>query len=172
MRLLNLDPSVLMRFFPSIVAIILCAWFAGCASQATAVNESQPAPGAAASKVAATSDSGMPFPKLEKGTTAEVVRQKLGAPAEIQPTPSPKGKAEIWIYNYEKDLGTVQVAAGTREVQVVGIGSLTSSAGTVASQETVYAPAAKKQEITLSLLMFNDKLEVQKAKVEEIIDRN
>lgn len=161
-----------MRFPPSVVLIVSCSWFAGCSSPATTVTENHPATGAAAPKVAATSDSDMPFPKLEKGTTAEVVREKLGAPAEIQSTPSPKGKAEIWIYHYEKDLGTVQVAAGTREVQVVGMGSLTSSAGTVAAQETVYAPAAKKQEITLSLLMFNDHLAVQKAKVEEIIDRN
>ena len=173
MHLLNLDLILLlMRFFPSVMLVVSCSWFVGCSSPKTAANVDDPTAGTAAPKVAAASDSGMPFPKLEKGTTAEVIRQKLGAPVEIQPTPSAQGKAEIWIYKYEKDLGTVQIAAGTREVQVMSMGSVTTSAGTVASQETVYAPAAKKQEITLSLLMFNGRLEVQKAKVEETIDHN
>jgi hypothetical protein len=170
MRLLNLDPLILMRFFPSVLVIISCSWFAGCSSPTTLATGDQPAPAGTAVKSASTSDSDMPFPKLEKGTTAEVVRQKLGAPAEIQPTPSPEGKAEIWIYKYEKDLGTVQIATGTREVQVMSPTSTAS--GTASVQEPVYTTAIKKQEITLSLLMFNGQLQVQKAKVEQTVDHN
>ena len=109
----------------------------------------------------------MPFPKLEKGMTAETIRKLLGEPKEIQPTTSPEGKAEIWIYYFEKDLGMVQVAAGTRPVQVMSV--VPNASGTVTVQEPVYTMAAKKAEITLSLLMFNGQLEVQKAKVEETI---
>lgn len=110
----------------------------------------------------------MPFPKLQKGMTAETIRKLLGEPREIQPTPSPTGKAEIWVYSFEKDLGMVQVAAGTHPVEVLSM--IPNASGTVTIQEPVYTMAAKKEEITLSLLMFNGQLEVQKAKVEEKID--
>lgn len=102
--------------------------------------------------------------------TAETVRKLLGEPVEIQPTPSPEGKAEIWIYHFEKDLGMVQVATGTRTVQVMSMGA--SSTGTTDVQEPIYTMAAKKANITLSILMFNGQLEVQKAKVEEQIDHH
>ena len=127
-------------------------------------------PVAKAAPEAVDSYKDMPFPKLEKGTTAEVIRQKLGEPVEIQPMPSPDGKAEVWIYKFQKDLGMVQVAAGTRDVEMMTMSSTMSGSTTV--KEPVYTMAAKTADITLSLLMFNGQLQVQKAKVEESITHN
>jgi outer membrane protein assembly factor BamE (lipoprotein component of BamABCDE complex) len=150
-----------MRLLPALALSSFCCWFAGCSSPTAATSAE------ATVKPTAESNSDMPFPKLEKGMSADVIRQKLGNPAEIQPMPSPDGKAEIWIYKFEKDLGMTQVAAGTRDVEVM---TMTSSMnGSTTMKEPVYTMAAKKSEITLSLLMFNGQLQVQKAKVEETI---
>ncbi len=112
----------------------------------------------------------MPFPKLEKGMTAEVIRQKLGNPVEIQPMPSPEGKAEVWIYKFTKDLGTTQMATGTRDIQVMSVGG--NGVGMTTTKEPVYSLVEKKSEITLSLLMFNGQLQVQKAKVEDRLEHH
>jgi hypothetical protein len=148
---------------PLALLFALCCWFSGCSTPAS-TTENTPA------KTTGSADSDMPFPKLEVGMTSAVIRQKLGAPAEVQPTPSPEGKAEVWIYKYEKDLGTTQVATGTRDVQVMSMGQ--SSSGTSTVQEPTYSNVTKKSEITLSLLMFNDKLQAQKAAVVERLDHN
>ena len=112
----------------------------------------------------------MPFPTLEKGTTAANVRAKLGEPFSIEPMPSPTGKAEVWTYNYEMDLGMAQVATGTRDIQVMSVGLAGPQMITV--KEPVYTLARKKAEVTLSLLMFDDRLEVQKAKIAESEDHH
>lgn len=145
MRLLS---SVILSFF-------ICGGFAGCSSSSTSADATKPV---------ASDESAMPFPKLDKGLSAEAVRQKLGEPAKIEPTPSPSGKAEIWIYKYQKSLGAVQVTTGTRDVEGV-----TMAGAATTAKEPIYGMADKIQEITLSLLMFNDRLEVQKAAVEEKI---
>ena len=104
--------------------------------------------------------------------TAEIIRQKLGEPAEIQPMPDSSGnKIEVWIYNFKKELGMQQVAAGTREVSIMSMSS-TQGVGMATVKEPVYTMAEKRADITLSLLMFNGRLEVQKAKVEETIDHH
>ena len=104
--------------------------------------------------------------------TAEVIRQKLGNPAEIQPmAPVDGNKVEVWIYNFKKDLGMTQVAAGTREVPIMSL-SANQGVGMGTTKETIYAMAEKKADITLSLLMFNGRLQVQKAKVEETIEHH
>jgi len=99
--------------------------------------------------------------------TADVVRQKLGQPVEIQPMPSPQGKAEVWIYKFEKKMGTAQVATSTRDVQVMGMSFGTPVMTTV--KEPVYSIVEKRAPVTLSLLMFNGLLEVQKAEVGEAV---
>lgn len=153
-----------MRFLLSSVFLLAssCGFF-GCSTVVSTTEKAPP-------KTTEASAPDMPFPKLEVGMTAAVIRQKLGAPAEIQPTPSPEGKAEVWIYRYQKDLGTTQVATGMRDIQVMSMGQ--SSSGTSTVQEPTYSTVVKKSEITLSLLMFNDKLQAQKAKVEEHLDHN
>ncbi len=144
---------------------------AGCSSPAGPDPKVSSAKEGTAKTSAAVADNhDMPFPKLEKGMTEATIRKLIGEPKEIQPTPSPEGKAEVWIYHFEKDLGMVQVASGTRTVQVMSMGS--SSSGTRDVQEPIYTMAAKKADITLSILMFNGQLEVQKAKVEETIEHH
>ncbi len=110
----------------------------------------------------------MPFPKLEKGMTAEIIRQKLGNPAEIQPVESSGGKGEVWVYKFEQNLGMTNVAAGTRDTSAMTVG--VGGAGMTTVKEPVYTLAEKKSEITLSLLMFNGVLQSQKAKVEETLE--
>ena len=151
------------RLFLILPLVLTTAWLAGCG---TAAGSDTPSSTAAASAKSAASD--MPFPKLETGTTAEVILQKLGKPVEIQPMPSPEGKAEVWIYKYEKSLGMVQVVGGTTERQVMS--PTMGGVGTTTVQEPIFTMAEKTQHITLSLLLFNGRLQVQKAAVEETID--
>jgi hypothetical protein len=158
-----LETAMSPRFFLIVPLMLTTAWLAGCGTTAeSAATTSTPAPSAKS----AASD--MPFPTLEKGATAEVIRQKLGKPLEIQPMPSPEGKAEVWIYKYDKSLGMVQVAGGTvgREVMSPSM----SGVGTTTVQEPVFTMAEKIEHITLSLLLFDGRLQVQKAAVEDTIE--
>ena len=106
------------------------------------------------------------FPVLAAGMTSEVVRKKLGKPAEIEPMESPKGKAEVWVYHFEKSVGMTQVATGTRDIPAFGI-SATGPGGATTVQEMVYTPVEQKSLVTLRLLMFNSRLTAQKALVED-----
>lgn len=110
------------------------------------------------------------FPALEKDMSTDVIRQKLGPPAEIQPMASPEGKAEVWVYHFEKSVGMTQVATGTRDVPAMGLGMAGPVTTTV--QEQTYSMAETRSMVTLSLLMFNGRLAAQKAKVENRVDYN
>jgi outer membrane protein assembly factor BamE (lipoprotein component of BamABCDE complex) len=108
------------------------------------------------------------FPVLKRGMSADDVRQKLGNPAEILPMESPTGKAEVWVYNFEKTVSTSQIASSTRDVPAFGAPlSLTIMTSV---PEPVYTLKEDKAVITLSLLMFNHHLAAQKAKVENSSD--
>ena len=156
---------MIARSFGPVLLTTFCCWLAGCSSPAT------PAAGNAVTPAAApASDTGMPFPKLEKGMTAEIIRQKLGNPAEIQPVESSGGKAEVWVYKFEQNLGMTNVAAGMRDTSAMTVG--VGGAGMTTVNEPVYTLAEKKSEITLSLLMFNGVLQSQKAKVEETLEHH
>jgi hypothetical protein len=147
---------IMLPRIPIVVALILCCGLAGCATA--------PAP----AKSAQITDIKGLFPKLEKDMSADVIRQKLGAPAEIKPMDAPAGKAEVWVYHFEKSVGMTQVATGTVDVPTfsTGIsGSITSSAPVL-----TYSMAEKKSMVTLSLLMFNGRLAAQKAMVENRLD--
>jgi len=154
------------RFTSFFLVILSCTWFAGCSSP------TGPAPRAptAQSNAAPASDGEMPFPKLEQGMTANAIREKLGNPAQIQPVTSPEGKAEIWVYKFVKSLGMTQVAAGTRESPQMSVGA--GGAGMITVQEPIYTLAEKKSEVTLSLLMFNGRLQSQKALVENTLEHH
>ena len=166
MRLLYFSPDF-MRTTQLLSLVLIAAFggFAGCASP-TPATEKTAAPATPTKSPATAAE--MPFPKLEKGTSAAVIREKLGTPAEVQPMPSPEGKAEVWIYKYTQAAGMAQVAAGTRDTQVMA--TPTPGAGLITVKEPVYTMVPKTAHITLSLLMFNDLLQVQKAAVEETVD--
>ena len=146
--------------FSVLLVLVVSGGLAGCTGPATT--------GAAANHPAQmTAIKGL-FPVLEKDMPAAVVRQKLGPPAEITPMNAPMGKAEVWVYHFEKNIGMAQVATSTRDVPAFTMG-LTGAAMTTV-QEPVYTLAAQKSMVTLSLLMFNDRLAAQKAKVENRLD--
>jgi len=143
---------------PALVSLTLICVLAGCAT----------APADAPVKAAQITDIKGLFPKLEKDMSAEVVRQKLGAPAEIKPMDAPTGKAEVWIYHFEKSVGMTQVATGTVDIPTFGTGM--TGAVTTSAPALTYSMADKKSVVTLSLLMFNDRLTAQKAMVESRLD--
>lgn len=154
-----------MRFlYPFLLTSFSC-WLAGCSSSATSTASSTTAPVAPVVTKTPIAESEMPFPKLEIGMTADVIRQKLGQPVEIQAMPSPQGKAEVWVYKFEKSLGMAQVATGTRDVQTMTVGLSGPLMTTV--KEPVYTMQEKRAPLTLSLLMFNGILESQKVAVGE-----
>ncbi len=105
------------------------------------------------------------FPTLAVGMTGKVVRQKLGPPAAIEPMEAPAGRAEVWVYHFEKTVGMTQVATSTRDIPALGV----TGGGTVTvnTPELVYTPVEQKTLVTLRLLMFNDRLTAQKALVED-----
>ena len=106
---------------------MLVALLPGCATTEPAANSGTAQP-------AATATNG-PEHSLQKGMTAEAVRNIMGEPAEIKPMQVPAGKAETWIYHRTTSGINQQVMLGTEMVQQF---------------ETV--------DETISLLMFNDKL--------------
>ena len=103
------------------------------------------------------------FPVLKMGMSTEVIRQKLGAPAAINPMASPTGKAEVWVYYFDKNVGMAQVATSTIDVPTFGLGP--GGPRTTTAPEEVYSLAEKHATVTLSLLIFNDRLAAQKAGV-------
>lgn len=149
---------MLTRSLVLVVLTLSSGWLAGCSSS--------PATAGAGSARSAqiTAVKGL-FPVLAKGMTAEVIRQKLGHPADIEPMNSPEGKAEVWVYHFEKTVDMTQVASSTKGVPAFG--APLSLTATMMVQEPVYTMKEEKAVITLSLLMFNGRLEAQKAKVED-----
>jgi hypothetical protein len=142
-----------------VIIAVSCHWLAGCSSQA--VGASSPA----ANQSAAPKHD---FPVLEKGMTTGVIRQKLGDPAEIKPMDAPGGKAEIWVYHIENTVGVTQVASGTRDVPAFSMGL--SGPITIMVPEPVYTMVEKTSMVTLSLLVFNDRLAAQRIQVENHTD--
>ncbi len=108
------------------------------------------------------------FPVLNRGMSGAVIRQKLGAPAEIDPMDAPTGKAEVWVYHFEKTVGMTEVATSTHDVPAFG--APLTLAGISMVPEPVYTMKEEKAMITLSLLLFNDQLVAQKARVEDGAD--
>jgi hypothetical protein len=136
-------------------------WLAGCASQA------DPSAGERSFPSAGPTNSALSIPKLEKGMAAEDIRQKLGVPVEIQPMKSSAGKAEVWVYRFERSLGMTQVATGTRDIPVMSVTA--AGAVTTTMKEPVYSLVEKKAVVTLSLLMLDGQLAAQKARVENTL---
>jgi hypothetical protein len=139
------------RFLVLLVLIFSCL-LAGCGSP----------PATAGTDPRLTAVAGL-FPVLKLGMSTEVIRQKLGAPAAINPMASPTGKAEVWVYYFEKNVGMAQVATSTIDVPTFGLGA--SGPGMTTAPEEVYSLAEKQALVTLSLLIYNDRLAAQKAGV-------
>ena len=148
---------MLTRSLALLVFTLTCCWLGGCTS-APATAETGPA-----RPKSITAIDGL-FPTLEKGMSGAIIREKLGNPAQINPMESPEGKAEVWVYHFEKTVGMTQIASGTRNVPAFGAALSIQTETMVA--EPVYTMAAQKAVVTLSLLMFNDHLAAQKAQVE------
>ncbi|HVZ62948.1 MAG TPA: hypothetical protein VG936_00050 [Lacunisphaera sp.] len=106
------------------------------------------------------------FPKLQQGMGAADIRAKLGEPAEISPMASPHGHAETWTYYFQMSEGTSAEAVGSVEIPTMTVNS--GGVGMSTTSQQTFRSVHKRADVTLSLLMFNDHLAAQKAKVEHV----
>lgn len=106
------------------------------------------------------------FPKLQPGMSAAEVRARLGEPAEIGPMASPHGHAETWTYYFQMSEGTSAEAVGSEEIPTMTVNS--GGVGMATTSQQTFRSVHTRADVTLSLLMFNDHLAAQKAKVEHV----
>ena len=121
--------------------VALVALLSSCATTApsdTSTGGVQPA-------VSASPDG--PEHSLQKGMTADAVKQIMGEPAEIKPMPSPTGKAEVWVYHRRSNGATRQIQVGTQMGEQIEI-----------------------IDQTISLLMFEGRLMEQKQSTQTLLE--
>jgi outer membrane protein assembly factor BamE (lipoprotein component of BamABCDE complex) len=148
--------------YPAVIPAALAAFLVSCSSTPT---PSAPNNTASSPAVAAVGEG--PEHALQKGMTADAVKQIMGNPAEIKLMATATGKAEIWVYRRTSSTPVRQVQVGTRVTK--GTPSSGSPAGNNQSNmapqmvdEPVYAQQIEVVDETISLLMFDDKLIEQK----------
>jgi len=106
------------------------------------------------------------FPVIANGMSADEVRQKLGAPAEIRQGKSNERDFEVWVYYLEKFLG---------KTEVVSFVNRPAMSGTFANDpfamvpEPVYTMVDHKLLVTLRLVMLNGRLVSQTVKNEQLL---
>jgi outer membrane protein assembly factor BamE (lipoprotein component of BamABCDE complex) len=137
----------------ALAPLALIALLAGCAN---APSSSAPA-GAGAGPTAAAADD-HPERGLKKGMTAAQVRQIMGAPAEINPRPSPTGKAEAWVYHRTFIGPPQQLQVGTKPISVMVQDADGVYRSHVIQEEPIYRQAHDKTTETIHLLMFDGQL--------------
>jgi hypothetical protein len=144
-------------------ALFICLQ-AGCANTPATADKAEP------KSVPATAENAQ-FPELKAGMPAALVRKALGEPREVKPMESTVGKAEVWVYNINKTVGTTQVVTGVKDTPAF-TATWGGQTGTVSVPEQIYSTADKKADIVLSLLMINGKLIAQTSSVKNYLDYN
>jgi hypothetical protein len=137
--------------FLVLVALVL-PWLSGC--------QVPSAPGGSHRTTVITGD----IPSLTAGMTAAEVRQRFGAPAEIQPMNAAGASAEVWIYYLEKSLGRTAVLTG-----MTGMLSSDSLAGDSSRSGLApdYLMAERRLLITLRVLLVGGRVSAHTAQSEE-----
>jgi hypothetical protein len=148
--------------YRAFIPAVLAAFLVSCANTPT---PSQPDTTAAAPTATVVGEG--PEHALQKGMTADAVKQIMGNPAEIKLMPTTTGRAEVWVYHRMSSTPVRQVQVGTRVTQ--GTPSSGAAAGNTQSnmapqmvEEPVFAQLIEVVDETVSLLMFDDKLIEQK----------
>jgi outer membrane protein assembly factor BamE (lipoprotein component of BamABCDE complex) len=156
---LNLRCSVLVMHlrYPAVIPAALAAFLVSCSSTPA---PSTPDNTASSPTVAAVGDG--PEHALQKGMTAEAVKQIMGNPAEIKLMTTTTGKAEVWVYRRTSSTPVRQVQVGTRVTTSPTTGDHQSNMGVQTVDEPVFAQLIEVVDETVSLLMFDDKLVEQK----------
>jgi len=141
-----------VRLLVSSVSLVAACWLAGCASPASTAE--------AAAKPGEIKVVKGRIPVLEIGLTAAAIREKLGAPAEIQPMDTAEKQAEIWIYRFERPLRVAQIPTTMASLPATTEADYTGQIRMV--QEPQYSVAEQKSQLTLQLLVFKGRLAAQK----------
>jgi hypothetical protein len=107
------------------------------------------------------------IPSITAGMTGAEIRQRFGAPAEIQPMTVSGAAAELWIYYFEKSLGRTAVITG-----MAGVLSSGSLAGDYSRSGLApdYLMAERRLLITLRVLLVNDQVSAHSERSEERLE--
>jgi hypothetical protein len=104
---------------------------------------------------------------LKQGMTAEEVRHIMGEPLEVKPMVPPTEKAEVWVYRRTINGPVEQVLVGAKPITYSTIGADGVAHQQTVAEEPIYRQAIHKDEVTISLLMFDGKYISQKQTVEK-----
>ena len=144
---------------------VLAAFLVSCANTPTS---SQPDTTAAAPTATAVSEG--PEHALQKGMTAEAVKQIMGNPAEIKLMVTTTGKAEVWVYHRTVFGHVEQVQVGSQVIKDSTSGSDGVVHTATLAEVPIYKQAVHKDLETISLLMFDGKFISQKRTVEKQLE--
>jgi hypothetical protein len=145
--------------YRAFIPTVLAAFLVSCANTPT---PSAPSNTAAAPTATAVGEG--PEHALQKGMTAEAVKQIMGNPAEIKLMATTTGKAEVWVYRRSSSTPVRYVQVGTRSSKASAASGSNNSSNMapLSVEEPVFAQLIEVADETVSLLMFDDKLVEQK----------
>lgn len=106
------------------------------------------------------------IPVVANGESADDVRQKLGAPAEIRPGKSHGVNFEVWVYYFEKYLGKTEVVSFVNRPALSGAFENDPFARI---PEPVYRMVDQKLVVTLRLLVINGRISSQTTRSELLL---
>lgn len=151
--------------YPAYIPAALAAFLVSCSN--TPAPSMPDAPTAAPT---ATAVGEGPEHALQKGMTADAVKQIMGNPAEIKLMATATGKAEVWVYRRTSSTPVRQVQVGTRVTTTPVTGDHQGNMPAMSVDEPVYAQQIEVVDETISLLMFDDKLIEQKASAQKRLE--
>jgi outer membrane protein assembly factor BamE (lipoprotein component of BamABCDE complex) len=144
---------------------VLAAFLVSCTNTPTS---SQPDTTAAAPTATVVGEG--PEHALQKGMTADAVKQIMGNPAEIKLMPTTTGKAEVWVYHRTVFGHVEQVQVGSQVIKDSTSGSDGVVHTATLAEVPIYKQAVHKDLETISLLMFDGKFISQKRTVEKQLE--
>ncbi len=151
--------------YRAFIPAVLAAFLVSCANTPT---PSQPDTTAAAPTATAVGEG--PEHALQKGMTAEAVKQIMGNPAEIKLMVTTTGKAEVWVYHRTVFGHVEQVQVGSQVIKDSTSGSDGVVHTATLAEVPIYKQAVHKDLETISLLMFDGKFISQKRTVEKQLE--
>ena len=140
-------------YYFALIGVSVCFGLIGC-TQTGGVPDTTSAATAQSMGSNETATSAKPPRVIAKGMEAEEIIRRIGKPTEVNPMPSPDGKAEVWIYR--RHAGQQSTLTATSVVQTPVVNPITGHMFT--TPEPSYSQERLDLEETTSLLMFNDRL--------------
>ena len=103
---------------------------------------------------------------LQVGMAAAKVLEILGKPSEVNPLKSPSGKAEVWSYVTETELGRERIQIGAKPIKALVKDSAGRDREVVISEEPIWGTRKRVQVRTYQALLFNDQFVNDKESVQ------